>query len=390
MNTEWLFDRSKIVFSPLSERANRVDIVKSMVDFTLPPEPVPEMLQRKVSLAAEEIIRARKRGAAVVCAFGAHAVKNGLGPLLGEFARRGWFTHLATNGAGIIHDWEFAYQGMSSENVKENVQVGKFGTWEETGYYINLALAVGAYEGRGYGESIGAFITRNGLNIPPREELLDAIGAAAGMESASVSGSAEMERLGSLHPLRRCAAAADLLEIVTSLQIPEGFLEAVHPYAHFSVQKMAYLAEVPFTSHPMFGHDIIYTHAANRGAAVGRTGELDFLAFAHSISHLEGGVYFSVGSAVMSPMIFEKSLSMARNVLLQQEKTLTDCGIHVVDLQGETWDWSRGEPPADNPAYYLRFMKSFSRMGCRTDYTAADNRSYLLGLFHELERKSIT
>ena len=37
---------------------------------------------------------------------------------------------------------------------------------------------------------------------------------------------------------------------------------------------------MPFTSHPMFGHDIIYTHPMNCGAAIGRAAERDFLTFA--------------------------------------------------------------------------------------------------------------
>ncbi len=75
-----------------------------------------------------------------------------MAPVLIELLRKGWLTHLATNGAGIIHDWEFAFQGRSSEDVRENVRHGQFGIWEETGFYVNLALIVGAYEGLGYGE----------------------------------------------------------------------------------------------------------------------------------------------------------------------------------------------------------------------------------------------
>ena len=98
--------------------------------------------------------------------FGAHSIKNGLAPVFLQLVRDGWVTHLATNGAGIIHDWEFAFQGKSCENVELMVRDGKFGNWEETGFYINLALNVGAYEGRGYGESVGAMIQNEGLTIP--------------------------------------------------------------------------------------------------------------------------------------------------------------------------------------------------------------------------------
>jgi hypothetical protein len=135
----------------------------------------------------------------------------------------------------------------------------------------------------------------------------------------------------------------------------------------------------------MFGHDIIYTHRANCGAAIGRCAQRDFLEYAAGVAGLEGGVYLSVGSAVMSPMIFEKSLSMARNAA--GGKGITDCDVHVVDLQESKWDWPQGEPPLDNPAYYLRFMKTFSRMGMRAVYTQADNREFFTALYRTLKKK---
>ena len=80
-----------------------------------------------------------------------------------------------------------------------------------------------------------------------------------------------------------------------------------HPYKKYSVQARAYDLGIPFTGHPMIGHDIIYNHPANHGAALGRVALSDFLSFADGVSRLENGVYMSIGSAVMSPMIFEKS-----------------------------------------------------------------------------------
>ncbi|HYW83576.1 MAG TPA: hypothetical protein VFB30_09995, partial [Spirochaetia bacterium] len=126
-------------------------------------------------------------------------------------------------------------------------------------------------------------------------------------------------------------------------------------------------------------------HPMSSGAAVGRTAELDFLSYADSISRIEGGVYLSVGSAVMSPMIFEKSLSMARNAARREGRRIDDFSIHVVDLARSSWDWQSGtEPAQDDPAYYLRFCKTFSRMGGRMSYTSADNRSWLVALLTEL------
>ncbi len=103
------------------------------------------------------------------------------------------------------------------------------------------------------------------------------------------------------------ASALDLLDLVADLDesLFGSRLHIPHPYASYSAQAMAWEAKVPFTSHPMFGHDIIYTHKANRGAVIGRTAERDFLSYVQSVSNLEGGVYLSVGSAVMSPMILK-------------------------------------------------------------------------------------
>ena len=171
------FDRSRMRYLKLSERKNKVVIAESCVDPESDATPVPGALRERARSIAAEILGARARKRSVIIAFGAHAIKNGLGRLLGDFARRGWTSHLATNGAGVIHDWEFAYQGQSSEDVRENVKVGQFGTWQETGLNINLALAVGAYEGLGYGESVGSMIVRQGLAIPTREELRKTIAA---------------------------------------------------------------------------------------------------------------------------------------------------------------------------------------------------------------------
>jgi hypothetical protein len=135
----------------------------------------------------------------------------------------------------------------------------------------------------------------------------------------------------------------------------------------------------------MFGHDIIYTHPANHGAAIGRVALRDFLTYAEQVHQLEGGVYLSVGSAVMSPMVFEKSLSMSQNLELQEGRKITNHHMVIVDLAESSWDWQKdGEPPTNNPAYYLRFCKTFSRMGGTMRYACADNRDFLLTLLQEL------
>jgi hypothetical protein len=360
------FERSKLRFQPLKERRNRVFIEKDHVSPSATPCLLGPETQAAIREAGRAVREARSRNRPVVLAFGAHTIKNGLSPVLIELIQGGWLTHLSTNGAGIIHDWEFAYLGASSEDVRENVRLGRFGIWEETGRYLNLALLIGAYEGLGYGESIGSFVQNDGLEIPAKTELIWTAEQAA------------------LDP-ERAAAAADLLWAVENFDLQPGFLRVQHPFKKYGLQAAAFRLKVPFTAHPMFGHDIIYTHPLNRGAAVGRTAERDFLVFTRAIANLEGGVYISLGSAVMSPMIFEKSLAMARNLAVQEAQQIEDFSIFVVDLAESSWDWQKdGEPPPDNPAYYVRYLKTFSRMGGSLSYVRADNRDFLLTLVREL------
>ena len=365
-----MLDRTRLRIYPLAERENRVTISSVAADPDAEPPQIDAAADRLVDELAGRIREAREQGRPRIIAFGAHTIKNGAGPLLIRLMEEQWVTLLATNGAGIIHDWEFAFLGESSEHVRANVAAGRFGLWEETGRSINLALALGAYRGLGYGASVGAMIAEQGLTIPSPEELLDA--------------TAEARR----NPAR-AAAAADLLDVIDRAGIRPGRLEVAHPHASVSVQAAAWMNGLPFTGHPMVGHDIIYTHPLNLGAAVGRTAERDFLRFADEISRIDGGVYLSVGSAVMSPMVFEKSLSMAMNLALQEGRVIKDHHICVVDLAASSWDWSRGgEPPPDNPAYYVRFMKTFSRMGGTTTYLQGDNRTVLAHLCRRLCRRS--
>ena len=186
----------------------------------------------------------------------------------------------------------------------------------------------------------------------------------------------------------RAAAAADLSGTIQKFSISPGFLVIPHPYKKYSAQARAYELKIPFTGHPMIGHDIIYNHPMNHGAALGRTALRDFLSFTNSVSGIDSGVYMSVGSAVMSPMIFEKALSMCQNIMIQKNKHIDNHYILVVDLAKTDWDWQKyGEPPMDNPAYYLRYCKTFSRMGGEMHYLTADNRDFLLALYHELNGK---
>lgn len=355
------FERDRIRTHPLAVRKNRVHIE---TDHVPPNAPLPPLTDGTTAALHELVARirtARDRDRPVICAFGAHTIKNGLAPVLIRLIETGWLTHLATNGAGVIHDWEFAHLGASSEHVAANVADGRFGMWEETGHWINLALLVGAYEGRGYGESVGALIENESVHVPTP---------------------ATLERIVRTHTtdtVTRAAAAADLLDAMQRHGLAGGPHALAHPWRRFSIQAAAFRMGVPFTSHPMFGHDIIYTHPMSHGAAVGRTAERDFLAFAQAVSGIgDGGVYLSIGSAVMSPMVFEKSFAMAQNLAQQTGPPIRDHVLFVADLAPSAWDWRNGEPPEEDPAYYLRFNKTFSRMGGTMRYVQIDNRDLLL------------
>lgn len=361
------FDRFQLDIRKLADRKNKVYIERDHIRPEHAPGNLPAKARAVIQKTAERIRKARELNKSVILAFGAHTIKNGMGPVLISLMSEGWVTHLATNGAGIIHDWEFAYLGQSSEDVRENVSLGQFGIWDKTGFYINLALVAGAYQGLGYGESVGKLVHEEGIFIPEPDNLY----AFAAEHMRTDAGKA--------------AAALDFAGVISRFNLPAGMMEVPHPYKKYSVQGNAYSLKVPFTGHPMFGHDIIYTHPMNHGAAVGRTAENDFLYYANSVGNLDHGVYMSVGSAVMSPMIFEKSLSMSQNLEIKRNSHIDNHYIVVVDLAVSDWDWDKdGEPPAGNPAYYLRYCKTFHRMGGEMDYLTADNRDFLLALYQEL------
>jgi len=363
------FDRNLLDVKHLANRKNKVYIEKDHIPVTELPKNLSENGIQLIDKTAERIKKARSLNRSVMLTFGAHTIKNGMAPTLIALLKEDWVTHLATNGAGIIHDWEFAYQGKSSEDVRENVDLGQFGIWDDTGFYINLALVAGAFEGLGYGESIGKMIYTEGLDIPETSFLYET--AKTKMESEPAL----------------AAAAIDFAGVINHFNLKQGWMKIPHPFKHYSVQANAYEMKIPFTGHPMFGHDIIYNHPMNHGAAIGRTAENDFLTFAKSVSKLEDGVYLSIGSAVMSPMIFEKSLSMSQNTEIQRGGHIDRHFMLIVDLAESDWDWAKdGEPPIDNPAYYLRYCKTFNRMGGEMHYLTADNRDFLLALYQLLGR----
>jgi hypothetical protein len=361
-------DLSRLRVLPLEQRRSLSRIEDILVDPSSPPPPLDAAAVAAVRAAAQRLQAARDREASILLICGAHLLRNGAALILGRMLEQGWLSHLATNGATSIHDWEFAWLGRSTESVAANVATGTFGAWAETGRNIHLALLAGGIAGEGYGRALGRFIHEEGTTLPSTEELEELLRAEPG------------------HPL--APARADLLRAMRLHHLPPGRHTVIHPWKQVSLFREAFRHQVPLTVHPGIGYDILANHPMFNGAVIGRAAEIDFCQFAAAVDGLEDGVVLSIGSAIMGPQIFEKSLSCVHNLRLQEGRSrIGGHTIYVVDLQdGGQWDWSQGEPAKTSPAYYLRFCKSYARMGGTMHYVQCDNLAFLHHLYHELGR----
>lgn len=360
------FDLRRVKVMPLAQRRSLSPIDRFLRDPSSVLDAAAPDALAAIEQAANAVRAARESGASVMLIYGAHLIKNGAQRIVLSLLEQGWITHLATNGAGAIHDWELSFLGRTEESVRQNVASGSFGTWDETSRCIHLALLAGGLREEGFGRSLGRFIAEDGITLP----------AAAELE--------ELLRTEPAHPL--APARAELLQAIIVHQLPSGRIHVPHPWKPCSLVTGAFSLQIPFTVHPGIGYDIISNHPMFNGAAIGRAGALDFRQFGASVEKLDGGVVLSVGSAIMAPQVFEKSLSCVNNVRLQEGRPIVSGhSLFVVDIQdGGSWDWSQGEPPKDNPAYYLRFCKSYARMGGTMRYAQCDNVAFLHRLLRAL------
>lgn len=362
MNAQPL-DQRRIKVLPLATRQSLTRAQDILLDPDAVPAPLPAHVAAQVADCAGKIKSARQRGSGVILIYGAHLLRNGAAQILARMMEKGWITHLATNGAGTIHDWEYAWLGRSTESVRANVATGTFGTWDETGRNIHLALLAGALRGEGYGTALGRFIAHDGATLPTAVEL------------------EELIRSEPAHPL--APARADALVAIRTFGLPTGRITVPHRFKEASILAQANRLGVPMTVHPGIGYDIIANHPMFNGAVIGRAGAHDFRLIGGSVETLDGGVVLSVGSAIMGPQVFEKALSCVNNLRLQDGRPIVSGHtIYVCDLQdGGGWDWSAGEPPKTNPAYYLRFCKSYARMGGEMHYLQCDNAAFVHNLY---------
>jgi hypothetical protein len=210
-------------------------------------------------LAAEDfhavvdaILAARRRGKPVLWGIGGHVIKVGLAPVLADLVRRGYVSGIAMNGAALVHDFEIAMVGSTSEDVLQVLGSGKFGMAEETGLYLNEVAVGAARSGIGMGEAAGKLLTS--------------------------------PRLRAKHPDQSLLAAA-------------------------------YRARIPVTVHLAIGTDTPHMHPAADGAALGQATHHDFRLFCALVRRMHpGGVYLNWGSAVLLPEVFLKAVSVVRNL----------------------------------------------------------------------------
>lgn len=147
------FDRSRLLIKPLAQRAHDLDL---SVVLPLAAE-LPDFDHPALAILGQRMVEARQRGAACILLMGAHVLRAGVSRYLIDLMERGLITHVAMNGAGPIHDWEFALIGATTESVARYIQTGEFGLWRETGQ-MNEVITAGARAGLGLGEAIGKAI----------------------------------------------------------------------------------------------------------------------------------------------------------------------------------------------------------------------------------------
>jgi len=159
------FDLSNVRTYPLASRQSKVSVeqfakphqkgagVASLID-SLPPL----LAGADFKQVVKAITAARRNDRAVIWGLGAHVLKTGLSPILIDLMERGLISAVATNGAGIIHDFEIALAGSTSEDVDAALGPGRFGMAEETGTELNRAITEGAANGLGIGQSVGRYL----------------------------------------------------------------------------------------------------------------------------------------------------------------------------------------------------------------------------------------
>jgi hypothetical protein len=244
------FDLTGVRTYPLADRPSKV----RTADFATPWDPatgmagwidaLPNLLAAadfKAIVSALRQARAADRG--VIWGLGAHVIKTGLGPVLIDLMERGYVSALAMNGAGLIHDFEIALAGATSEDVDAVLGKGQFGMSDETGRELNRIITDGARAGFGLGQAV----TRHLAAATPAHASLSVLCAAGrlgvpvtihvglGTDIIHMHPAASGEAIGvaSLRDFRYLTSSVAKLEggvylnCGSAVMLPEVFLKAV-------------------------------------------------------------------------------------------------------------------------------------------------------------------
>ena len=179
------FDLSRLTTYPLKSRASKArasDFARAYAK----GDGLPGLVRGLPTLQAagafkavvDAIRRAHDAGAPIIWGLGAHVIKTGVSPVIVDLMDRGFVSAVATNGAGIIHDFEVALVGATSEDVDQALGPGTFGMAEETGRLLNRAINDGVAAGLGLGQAVSRFL--HGLN--PQYARMSVLAAAARLE----------------------------------------------------------------------------------------------------------------------------------------------------------------------------------------------------------------
>jgi len=148
-----LFDRSRLRLKPLADRQHDMNLA-DLLPLKRPERPLEHP---DLPVIAERILRARRNGRPVILSMGAHVIKQGCSRFVIDLLQQGLLTHIVVNGACVIHDFELALIGATTESVARYIREGQFGLWAETGRINDIAREA-AQHGEGFGEAVGRTI----------------------------------------------------------------------------------------------------------------------------------------------------------------------------------------------------------------------------------------
>jgi len=148
------FDRSRLIVKPLAERTNDL----ALDNWLQLDDPAPAFEHADLAVVADRLQQARESGSARILMLGAHLLRAGVNRHIIDLIERGLISHIAMNGAGVIHDYELARIGATTESVARYIRTGEFGLWKETGLLNDW---ISEADGLGFGEAIGARISED-------------------------------------------------------------------------------------------------------------------------------------------------------------------------------------------------------------------------------------